>query len=42
MEDEQRAILLRRAIHDGKAFDFQNYHTLAEVSLIFSIEFVTV
>jgi hypothetical protein len=31
MEDEQRAILLRRAIHDGKAFDFLNYHTLAEV-----------
>jgi len=32
MEDEQRAILLRRAIHDGKAFDFLNYHTLAEIN----------
>lgn len=33
MENEERAILLRRAIHDGKAFDFQNYHTNAEVNL---------
>lgn len=32
MEDEQRSILLRRAMHDGKAFDFQNYHTLSEIN----------
>jgi len=32
MEEEQRAILLRRALHDGKAFDFQNYHTNAEIN----------
>lgn len=37
MEDEQRSILLRRAMHDGKAFDFQNYHTLSEVfNIIFN------
>jgi len=32
IEDEERAILLRRALHDGKAFDFLNYHTYAEIT----------
>ena len=28
---EQKSILLRRAIHDGKVFDFANYHPYDEV-----------
>ena len=31
--EEEQAILLRRAIHDGKAFDLENYHNLQEVML---------
>jgi murein tripeptide amidase MpaA len=30
-EREQQEIALRKAIHSGKAFDFANYHTLAEI-----------
>lgn len=28
---EQKSMALRRAIHDGKAFDFSNYHPYDEV-----------
>jgi carboxypeptidase A2 len=31
IEDEERAIILRRAMHSGRAFDFENYHTYSEV-----------
>jgi len=31
IEDEERAIILRRAMHSGRAFDFENYHTYAEI-----------
>jgi len=31
IEREQQEIALRKAIHSGKAFDFENYHTLAEI-----------
>lgn len=31
MEEEQRNIVLRRALHSGRVFDFENYHTYDEV-----------
>ncbi len=31
IEDEERSIILRRAMHSGRAFDFENYHTYSEV-----------
>ena len=33
--ENEKEIVLRRAAHDGKAFDFGNFHTYAEVSYLF-------
>lgn len=32
IEEEERNIILRRALHSGRAFDFENYHTYTEVN----------
>lgn len=31
IQEEERSIILRRAMHSGKAFDFENYHRYDEV-----------
>uniref|UniRef100_A0A0P5L9V9 Zinc carboxypeptidase A 1 n=1 Tax=Daphnia magna TaxID=35525 RepID=A0A0P5L9V9_9CRUS len=31
IEEEERNIILRRALHSGRAFDFENYHTYTEI-----------
>lgn len=34
IKEEEQSIVLRRAMHSGRAFDFENYHTYAEVRII--------
>ncbi|KAI9560986.1 hypothetical protein GHT06_011942 [Daphnia sinensis] len=31
IEEEERNIILRRALHSGRVFDFENYHTYTEI-----------
>ncbi len=31
MKEEERNIVLRRALHSGRVFDFENYHRYDEV-----------
>lgn len=37
IQEEERSIILRRAMHSGKAFDFENYHRYDEVWTIFDL-----